>query len=123
MLVTVWFLVGVLVAVNWLYWRYPPQSDLVNDLIIGGASAALLLVLGWLAITLYTVPMAREGMVIALIVVLCVGGVLRLAAAVANGWRPSVRLSVPFHAAWPRPRYQRRYASDVANWVVEEVDE
>ena len=121
MLATVWFLVGALIAANWLYWRYPPQSNLVNDLIIGGASAALLLVCSWLAMTLATVPMARDGMVIALLIALLVGGVMRLA---IIGWRPTLpRLSVPFHAAWPRARYTRRYASDASQWIVEEVDE
>lgn len=121
MLATVWILVAVLALANYLYWRFPPRQRWVNDLVLGGAIAALLLVLGWLAITLATVPMARDGMVIALLVALGIGGVMHL---VAIGWRPKMpRLSVPFQAAWPRTRYTRRYASDMSKWIVEEVDD
>lgn len=121
MLATVWLCVAVLAVVNLVYWRLPPHQRWIDDAVLGGAIAALLLVLGWLAVTLATVPMARDGMVIALMIALAIGGVMRLA---IIGWRPTLpRLSVPFQAAWPRARYTRRYASDVQDWIVEEVDE
>lgn len=121
MLATVWFLAAILAVVNLVYWRLPPHQRWIDDVVLGGAIAALLLVCGWLAMMLVRYPMARDGMVIALMIALGVGGVLRLA---IIGWRPRMpRVSLPFHAAWPRARYTRRYASDASQWIVEEVDE
>lgn len=128
-LVALWIVVAAIVV--WLLMRMPEADD-IRLFAVGCAGTGIAIALLWMAIWLVRYPGARAGLLIALAIA---GVVAAIWYPVALGWRPTLptwrmphvsvrlpRLSIPFHAAWPQARYQRRYTSMAAEtWEVEEL--
>ena len=104
LLIYTWLAVAVVVVIVHLVNRYPPQSQVVRYAIAGAAGTALLCVVLMVVIALIQVPAARDGMIVALLIVLMLGGALRL---IAN----------PPHITLPFPR-RTAFAAEAEGFTV-----
>ena len=118
LLITTWSMVAVAAMINYIVWRWPPRVEWLRLAIAGAAGSGIGLLLLMILIAITQVEAALWGLIIALLVALAIGGVLRL---YVIGWRPTMP-RLPLRMAWPQSRYRRQYASRTTRWTVEDIE-